>query len=67
MKTYRLHSKEWLVSITYSAFTPHSVGPVGKTQNGIHLNNAGRILGCVFYRIYGTAFSQWSNNSPFSL
>ena len=31
------------------------------------LNNAGKILDCVFYRTYWLPFSQWSNSSPFSL
>lgn len=34
VKTYRWHSKnDWYI-LPYSAFTPHSVDPVEKTQNG---------------------------------
>lgn len=49
MKMNRLHSKECWYILPYSAFTQHLVDPVGKTQM-VHLNNAGKILGCVFYR-----------------
>lgn len=66
MKMYRLHSQECWYILPSSAFTHHLVGPVGKHKM-VHLNGAGKILGCVLYRIHGMPFSQWSKSSPFSL